>query len=127
MRTEYVSEEIIALQKVLDQKCYWWVLINNVFLCTHIKGERMDIKLPLPVIQNCQERRRWDFKYMKRKEHDDEEIARCKAIWSGLVEAIQERFQRINAGEPTVEEEFKAGILFEDGKYGLKYKEKWPL
>lgn len=68
MRTEYVSEEIIALQKVLDQKCYWWVLINNVFLCTHIKGERMDIKLPLPVIQNCQERRRWDFKYMKRKE-----------------------------------------------------------
>lgn len=47
---KHLIEERIALEKVLNQKCYWWVLIQDAHLCVHIKDQRMDIKLPTPVV-----------------------------------------------------------------------------
>lgn len=126
MWDKYIREERIALERVLAQKCYWWVLIYAE-LCIFIKGKQMNIRLPLPAIRCKQQRSRWDFNYLRNKEHDEAEIARCKAIWSSLTESIQEKMQKIETGESTVEDEFKDGILFEDGKYGLKYKESWVV
>ena len=121
MNTKYLCEEIVTLERVLDQKCYWAVLVNTVYVCVFIKRRKMNIKLPLPVLKaNPKWRDEWKY-----KEHDDAEIKRCKAIWRELTEIIQEKLQRINAGESNTEEEFKEGILFEDGRYGLKYKESW--
>lgn len=119
----YILEERITLESVLDQKCYWWVLINTAYLCIYIKGRQMNLKLPTPrIFANPKWHDEWKW-----KKHDDAEIARCKEIWSDLAVSIQERLKRIDAGESTVEVEFKDGILFEDGKYGLKYKESWPI
>ena len=120
---KYIREELIELGRILKQRCYWWVPINTAYVSIHIKGEIMRIKLPLPeIFANPKWHDEWKW-----KEHDDAEITRCKAIWRGLVTAIEEKLQRIDAGESTVEQEFKEGILFEDGKYGLKYKESWPI
>ena len=121
MNTKYVREEIVALERVLAQTCYWCVLVNTVYICIYIKHRQMNIKLPLPVIKTNQKwRDGWKY-----KKHDDAEIARCKAIWSSLTAQIQSKLQRIEAKESTVEEEFKDGILLENGAFGLKYKESW--
>lgn len=119
----YILEERLALERVLNQKCYWWVLVNTAYLCVHINGEPMKIKLPTPVIfANPKWHDEWKW-----KKHDDAEKARCKAMWGGLAAAIEERLKRIDAGESTIEQEFTGDILFEDGNYGLKYRGKWPL
>lgn len=119
----HIRDEAKELERVLNQKCYWCVLVNNVHLCVFIKRKQMNIKLPIPqIFANPAWHDEWKW-----KKHDDEEIARCRAMWRELAEAIEKKIQRIDTAESTVEEEFKANILFEDGKYGLKYKEKWPL
>lgn len=119
----YIRDELIELQKVLNQKCYWWVLVNTAYLCVHLKGEQMDIKLPIPVILGNP---KWNDE-KKWKKQNDAEVVRCKAIWGGLTSSIEEKIKRIEAGKSTMEKEFTGGILFEDGKYGLKYKESWSV
>ena len=119
---KYLEEERLELEKVISQKRYWWYeLVNDAFLCTSIKGQLVNIKLPLPVTYA---NKKW-LGGRKYKKHDEAEIARCKSIWIGLTESIQEKIWRIEAGEITVEEAFKDGIFFEDGKYGLKIGGSW--
>ena len=45
-------------------------------------------------------------------------------MWIQLIEQMKAKLDKINAGESSIEDEFAEGILFEDGKYGLKYESK---
>lgn len=120
MWDRYIREERLEFERVVAQKCYWWILIN-AHLVIFIGGKRLDIKLPIPEIYGNP---KWHDEW-KYKKHNEAELARVKAIWSQLTELIREKKQKIEAGESTVEAEFKEGIFFEDGKYGVKCKGSW--
>lgn len=126
MWDRYIREYRIALERILIQEgnnIYWWVLLDRPMLVVFVRGHKMDIKLPLPTVLG---KSKWHDEW-KYKERNEAEIARCSNIWSSLVNQLQEKLARIDRGESTMEAEFKDGILFEDGQWGLKYERSWKL
>lgn len=122
----YVEDIRIELENVLKQEgnsIHWWVLLNKAMLVVYVRKHRMDIKLPLPTILGSSKWRD-EWKY---KERDEAEIERVRAIWSKLVHQIREKLEKVDNGVSTIEEEFKEGILFEDGQWGLKYERSWEF
>lgn len=122
MWDRYIREERIVLERILAQKCYWWTLFD-ANLIAHIKGIFIGIKLPLPRLVG---RGSFADPY-RRKKYNEEQILKARKIWEEFIQIMQEKMERVNSGQTTVEEEFKDGIFFEEGRYGLKYKEDWPL
>lgn len=107
MWDRYIRKERLEFERVVAQKCYWWILIN-AYLVINIGGLIVDIKLPIPEIY-CNSKWRDEWKY---KKHNEEELARVKEIWSQLTEFIREKKQKIESGESTAEAEFKEGFFF---------------
>ena len=120
MWDRYIREQRLRLERVIARKIYWWILTDAEFV-THICGHTMNIKLPIPqILGNPKWKDEWKY-----KERNEAELNRVRMIWDQLTDATEEKKNKIEAGVSTVEKEFKEGILFEDGKYGLKYGGSW--
>lgn len=98
---------------------YWWILFD-ARIVFFVKGNLMNIKMPLPKLLNNPK-----YSNSKYKKHDEESIAHARGIWIELIRVLKEKLDKVNSGELSVEEAFKDGILFENNTYGLKYKEGW--
>ena len=119
MWDKYIKDLRLELEQVAPNRIYWYVLHDAIF--TMCMGEYVfGVNLPLPKVFGTQA---WKDEW-KYKAHNEKEIERVRTIWSELISQMREKLSRIEAGESDVEHEFKDGILFEDGKYGLRCRGK---
>lgn len=115
----YELTALIADEKMNNGMVYWWILLD-ARVTFYFQGHCMDIKLPTPKLA------RYGFasEYNKKK-YNEEEIARVRGIWKTFIDIYAAKREMVESGVSTVEEEFKDGILLENGAFGLKYKESW--
>lgn len=119
MWDKHIQDLRIEFERLIPHKCHWWTLVDAE-ICISIDGHIMDIKLPIPKILGNPA---W-HEEEKYRERNEAEIARVREMWNQLIVAMKEKLKKIDEGSSAVETEFKDGILFENGKYGLNYKGK---
>lgn len=126
MWSRHIKDIRIELEEILEQEgcsIHWWSLLNKAMLVVCVRNHIMEIKLPLPTILGSS---KWHDEW-KYKEQNEAELERVRNIWSKLVHQIREKLEKVDNGDSTIEDEFKDGILFEDGQWGLKYERSWDF